>query len=115
MVRIAILAFGLVASAAHASPATGDVIFLSGTSGSKLMEICQGWQPGRYDPCGSYLYGLSDGLSYAQAYCAPQGATSRQLAQIIFDYVKSNPNEWHLQSTFLAATALSKAFPCIKR
>jgi hypothetical protein len=110
MVRTAALATLLIASSAHAQ--NENTYWQSGTSGSVLMGLCETWQPGRYDPCGAYLVGLIDGVALGRLFCPPDGATSRQFQQIIIDYIKARPQQWHYPAGMMAATALAEAFPC---
>ena len=93
MFRAAILIFGALGLMGAAKPPTARSMYYSGTTGTVFMEICKSqlWQPGNYDPCGSYLVGLIDGYANAGVLCPPPGVGNRQMEQITFNYVRDHP------------------------
>lgn len=113
MVRTAALTFAALANLGTAGLAQ-DSFYFTGTTGAKLMEVCgsQIWTPGQYDPCGSYLLGLIDGLANTGAICPPNGVGNVQLEQIAFNYVKDNPELWHMPAVVLVRTRLAQLYPC---
>lgn len=97
-------------SAASAQP---QVFYNSGTTGTILSEICtKKFEPVRYDPCGSYLMGVIDGLGFSIVYCPPPEVKNRQLMQIAYKAVMDSPEEWHQPAVYLIERAFVRAFPC---
>lgn len=78
--RYLIVLFGLVA----ASPS-----WAAFHNGNTLLNSCE---QARSDPyCIGYAAGLVDGLK--KDVCLPAGATSRQVLDILIDYLKATPEE----------------------
>jgi hypothetical protein len=48
-------------------------------------------------------------------YCAPQGSTLKQAADIACQYMKEHPGERHYTASVLVTFALKKAWPCPKQ
>jgi hypothetical protein len=81
------------------------------------MEVCRSelWQPGKYDPCGSLIIGTIDGLSFSGAVCLPFDSNNRQLAQIVFNYLRDNPERWNRPFIELVHERLLALYPCRKK
>ena len=88
-------------------------MYFSGTTGTIFMEICKSqlWQPGNYDPCGSYLLGLIDAYANAGVLCPPEGVGNRQMEQIAFNYVRDHPEFWQYPMSVIIRDALA-AYAC---
>lgn len=115
MIRKALIVLSLIGTPVSAHPLTYG--YNSGTTGDKLMQVCgsQIWTPGKYDPCGSYLLGLIDGLAIAGAFCPRSGVQNHQLEQIAFNAVRDQPQRWDMPAISLIWGALAKEFPCVRR
>ena len=98
----------LVASGASARPVSSGPMYFSGTTGTVFMQICKSqlWQPGDYDPCGSYLLGLIDAYANAGVLCPRAGVGNRQMEQIAFNYVRDHPEHWQYPMSLTIRAAL---------
>lgn len=114
MVRTAALGFAALLAASPVLPAEPNRQVYLTISGAKFMELCgNDWHADMLlSPCASYLDGVIDGLGLGGAYCPPMQTSTPQLQTIIYNYVKSRPEEWHMPAGFAAQAALRKAFPC---
>lgn len=113
MVRSAALALALVgaSASAHEHP---RFVWQSNTLGSTLMQLCgENWEFGRYDPCGSFITGVIDGLSLGGEICPTnETAGAHQMSVIAYRSVKDAPLRWGEPATFIIADALRGAYPC---
>ena len=117
MVRSTVLAFAAISLlGATTKPGLPRPMYYSGTTGSLFMEICksQVWQPGNYDPCGSYLLGLIDAYANADILCPPNGVGNRQMEQIAFNYVRDHPERWQYPMSVTIRVALAD-YACKRR
>lgn len=116
IVRTAALMLLALAPASAAQP-TNQYIWLTGVTGAKFMEMCG---PELRDfnllsPCNSYMNGAMDGItleSMGKKWCPPPGGVTVQFQQVIYDYIKSRPAQWHHPAISLVRDALRSAFPC---
>lgn len=117
MVRSAIVAFVYLASSVQVAAQDEDPwIFASGTNGSRLMALCgNDWSFGKYDPCGSYITGVIDGLGASGKLCPPSAdVATHQMSAVAFNAVKTQPERWHWPASVLISEALIKNFGCSK-
>lgn len=56
------------------------------------------------------FYALVHGLE--PPFCVPEGPILRALGQIVLNYARSHPEEWHFGTGWLAYEAIRGAFPC---
>jgi hypothetical protein len=109
-------------------------------SGADMLKRCEGMLKEMQNPsapashntwwCMGYVKGFHDSHTYSSikagelqgkqrvtnaegiVYCPRIGVTYDQLAVIIINYLKSNPNLLHHDVQILAGQALANAFPC---
>jgi len=67
--------------------------------------------------CLAYVQGVKDGASVVHAtdQCVPMNATSFQLLDVSFKFVRDNPETRAQQTAILVHRALVNAFPCEKK
>jgi hypothetical protein len=61
-----------------------------------------------------FVDGVASTLQLLKIICPPPGTSRGQNAAIVVKYLKDNPKEWQLDSTFLSMTALQDAWACQK-
>jgi len=71
--------------------------------------------------CLGWVHGLSAGITVANLYtigkiqiCFPVGNSFGQMLHVIKKYIDDHPEQEHLNTEFLAYSALMAAFPCQK-
>ena len=85
----------------------------SNTNGNRFTEICpRNWEPGKYDPCGSYVAGVIDGLVLGRITCPPDGVTMRQLATISHQAIWNDPTRWNVPAAVVIGERLEQLYPC---
>jgi hypothetical protein len=63
-----------------------------------------------------FCFGLVQGVSYASAdVCPGEGVTFSQMERVVVKFLQDNPKKLNLNQSTLVQTALSKAFPCLKK
>ena len=63
-----------------------------------------------------FCLGLVQGVSYASAdVCTGEGVTFSQMERVVVKFLQDNPKKLNLNQSTLVQTALSKAFPCLKK
>lgn len=117
MVRTAIVVSMMIAlpQPIHAHPSADPIIFVSGTSGSTLMNMCgNDWVAGKYDPCGAFITGVIDGVGIAgDRLCPPKAdGVVNQMATVAYRAVKAHPERWHYPASWLIVQELEKHFGC---
>jgi hypothetical protein len=110
MTRFAVLTLAclLAAGVAHAQR-------VSNVRGTTLMKACTGPSP---TACDAYVDGFGDAISaggkdHALA-CIPIHATGTELRDVLVSYLKSHPEDQHVEAATIAKQAFSKAYPCNK-
>lgn len=106
-------------------------------NGESVLAVCDLPKHLGTDFCDGYLSGIVDGslfsvinvvrkthgdgltnsqaIAYIQGYlgaCIPSENTSKQLKEIVIQYIKREPTRWHLHAATLSIEALQQAFPC---
>lgn len=104
-----LLIFGL--SLGLSSPAlgwytTGNALYADCKKDAELWKqaICTGYVTAIAD--------MQDAYTISTKSCVPQGATIRQLIDIVMAYFRDNPQTRHAPAAQQVTLALSKAFPC---
>lgn len=118
--RSFISAFGCLALAVGLAPIhdanaqlTNGLIWSSETDGAKLMQLCGGdWEFGSYDPCGSYLVGLIDGLAAGRVFCPGARVGAMQLSTIAYRHLAASPEEWDKPASVIVGRKLGEIYPC---
>ena len=63
-----------------------------------------------------FCLGLVQGVSYASPdVCTGEGVTFSQMERVVVKFLQDNPKNLNLNQSTLVQTALSKAFPCLKK
>jgi hypothetical protein len=108
MTRFAVLTLAclLAAGAAHAQR-------VSDVKGTTLMRACTGPSP---TACNAYVDGFGDAISASGSplACIPIHATGTELRDVLVAYLKSHPQDQHMEAAAIAKQAFSKAYPCNK-
>jgi hypothetical protein len=85
-------------------------------TGTELNTACS---DDRSAPCASYMQGLVDGLTVANAsaaggpkFCTPVNLSVEQVTSVVQRIFRENPKMLTEDSSMIAATALWLAFPC---
>lgn len=112
-----VVAVGLLALSTSpvAANEADPLIFASATTGNVLMKICgESWSAGKYDPCGSYLTGIIDGMGIAGNLLCPPSTPDivNQMATVAYRAVRDQPERWHYPASWLAQEALTEHFGC---
>ena len=92
-------------------------------SGNELLRLCDGAAEDRFSratDCLGYISGLSDshevfvdlGLVPKQWCWPPEGISNRQMATIVHQYLRNNPNLLAKSAALLSSFALLEAYPC---
>jgi hypothetical protein len=63
-----------------------------------------------------FVIGFESGTALAlvgepRAWCVPKGTTWGQISRVVCQYLRDHPSETHEEMVFLAARALTKAWP----
>jgi hypothetical protein len=115
MRRLTNVALATALLSAPLSASDDPMIFTTSTTGNVLMKLCgQNWEPGKYDPCGSYLTGVIDGLGIAGDELCPPNVEGivNQMTYVVYLAVREQPERWHYPASWLAKDALQKHFAC---
>lgn len=86
--------------------------------GNELFRRCE--PSSRSATCEAYVLGVTDmlvtlasaGASPQPTVCLGRDANGRQLADVVYDYLKVHPQARNLGGAALVAMAVQKAFPC---
>ena len=80
-----------------------------------LLDLCRQNQ----GSCIAYTLGAPDSFAAAQAYagrpaqfCVPEGTTNARMTQVVFDFIRANPDRGNLSAGMVVVMALNGAFPC---
>jgi len=86
----------------------------TGITGNDVMKVCKdpNWRPGSYDPCGSLLIGIVDGLEWGNAICRPYGVVNLQISQIAYDAIQKHPEVWDRAAGYIIKQRLATLYPC---
>ncbi len=82
------------------------------TTGNDYRHWCE-----THDPiCTSYVVGFTHGLALGDRtiFCPPSAVTNGQIIEVVKAYMRSHPEEHHLEMSTLIYIAVQKAFPCRK-
>ncbi len=60
-----------------------------------------------------FIVGVADALE-GVVVCIPQGVTVKQIKQVVFNHMKSQPETWNQGAAYVTASALRKSWPCSK-
>ena len=87
-------------------------------TGNKLYEWCHelDWKPTALNVqatsyCEGYVMGAVDALN-GRGFCISPGAVSRQVVEIVAQYLSQHPENRHYGATVLVSQALKEKFPC---
>jgi hypothetical protein len=93
--------------------------------GNDLLPRCQQaveaidkttWKNANESFNAGFCLGLVQGVSYASAdVCTGEGVTFSQMERVVVKFLQDNPKKLNLNQSTLVQTALSKAFPCLKK
>jgi hypothetical protein len=93
--------------------------------GNDLLPRCQQaveaidkttWKNANESFNAGFCLGLVQGVSYASAdVCTEEGVTFSQMERVVVKFLQDNPKKLNLNQSTLVQTALSKAFPCLKK
>jgi hypothetical protein len=93
--------------------------------GNDLLPRCQQaveaidkttWKNANESFNSGFCLGLVQGVSYASAdVCTGEGVTFSQMERVVVKFLQDNPKKLNLNQSTLVQTALSKAFPCLKK
>jgi hypothetical protein len=61
-----------------------------------------------------YVFGAWESLNHVDATCVPSDVIAVQVARVVYNYLKSNPDKLHMNASTLTLEALSQAWPCSK-
>ena len=61
-----------------------------------------------------YVFGVKNTLNNI-IFCIPKEVPSKQILNIVADYVKNNPDQWSKSYTSLVITPLKEVYPCPKK
>ena len=64
--------------------------------------------------CLHYVAGVADALLMHKEICLPSGVIVRQLADIVTEYLRDNPEVRHFTAESDTMVALARVFPCGK-
>ena len=109
IVFITSLSFGLLATNCFANFYSGNEIYArlsewKSESSSNVVQQSVG---------AGYVIGVYDALD-GLSFCSPGGVNQGQIRDIVFNYLRDNPQIRQKDAYILVAQALNKAFPCKK-
>lgn len=58
-----------------------------------------------------YIVGVADTIN-GTLVCLPPSVTVKQLKQIVYNYMKSSPEQWNQAADEIVTSALRSAWPC---
>lgn len=96
-------------SGAQADFTGNDLLQRCGSEALSDQTFCLGYIAGVLDSYRDLNGTLEPG---AGIFCEPSGSTGRQYAAVIVKYLNENPERLHARGSYLALTAMTKAFPC---
>ena len=116
---LVVLIYGAVLPVQTMGPTT------SHQDGNDLLPRCQQaveaidkttWKNANESFNAGFCLGLVQGVSYASAdVCTGEGVTFSQMERVVVKFLQDNPKKLNLNQSTLVQTALSKAFPCLKK
>lgn len=109
-----------------AEPARAEYV-----SGNNLLDWCSTARSSQLyyqdsSSCREFVVGVHDGVEAAmtlvsryaelenpiEVLCVPSGVTAGQLAEIVTNYLRANPENRHESANYLVILALMEAYPC---
>jgi hypothetical protein len=93
---------------------TGDQLYQGCEKGESKTENVA------YGECYGYVKGMFDAMTSSEGkllgftMCSPGGVSGRQVRDIVFAWLKKNPQHRHYPAPGLVAAALEEAWPCPK-
>jgi Rap1a immunity proteins len=88
-------------------------------SGNKLLAVCT--DESTANVCTGYVIGVTDAMHWFQAAgimvkadCPPNKLESKQIKDIVVEFLIAHPARRHVDAYSLASTAITEAFPCKK-
>lgn len=117
--------FALLFIAAQAAAIDGNELYrlCSRDAATYNDGYCLGYIVGVIDGKGSYTppmlagetlpaYTVRAAAQTATSFCIPQGATRRQLYDVVMKHLRDGPQFRHLDATIIIESAAVAAFPC---
>jgi hypothetical protein len=85
-------------------------------TGYALLQHCQSKVSIDEGICLGFIMGVSDAMSRNEVdgnrSCRAISVTVGQTSSIVIAWIDKYPEKWHFSASFLAAKAMSEAFPC---
>jgi hypothetical protein len=88
-------------------------------TGNKLLGVCTDERTANI--CTGYVIGVMDAMHRIQAAgimvkadCPPMKLESKQIKDIVVEFLIAHPERRHVDAYSLASTAITEAFPCKK-
>jgi Rap1a immunity proteins len=86
-------------------------------SGTKLIQILEADMRGEasYNVglASGYILGVSDAVS-GVLICIEDEVSVKQVKQVVFNYMKSRPEQWNRSANYSVVNALREVWPCKK-
>jgi len=100
------LIMAAIVCTAFASPARAEFF-----TGNTLFRICSSSEYGDIFDCLGYTTGASDAAQWRH-FCPSEGITRGQIRDIVFAYLRDNPEVRNQTADLLVAAALRRVWPC---
>jgi len=91
---------------AFASPARAEFF-----TGNTLFRICSSGEFADIMDCLGYTTGASDAAQWRH-FCPSEGITRGQIRDIVFAYLRDNPEVRNQTADLIVAAALKRVWPC---
>jgi len=91
---------------AFASPARSEFF-----TGNTLFRICSSGEFADIMDCLGYTTGASDAAQWRH-FCPSEGITRGQIRDIVFAYLRDNPEVRNQTADLIVAAALKRVWPC---
>jgi len=100
------LIIAAIVCTAFASPARAEFF-----TGNTLFRICSSGEFADIMDCLGYTTGASDAAQWRH-FCPSEGITRGQIRDIVFAYLRDNPEVRNQTADLLVAAALKRVWPC---
>lgn len=81
--------------------------------GNDLIKLMDSSRPNDIAMYRGYVAGVQDSFN-GNVFCVPEKVRLSQASEIVSQFIKSDPKQWHEPSDYLVLIALKDAFPCEK-
>lgn len=111
----AMLILAMSSQAAFAGFVTGNKLNTwSDSMGRMNGGVSQDGDFGNASNFNGYIWGIADAYGDV-VFCIPDGIQTGQLGAIVTQYLKSHPERWNEEASWIVLSAFKPVFPCSKK